>query len=253
MPAQWELLAWLGLALIALFFFKRWISQHLQGLGLLLTGSEEGAVYVYFAFLLPGIVIHELSHWLMAKLLGMRTGRISLRPSRKRGRRFRLGSVEVRRVDPFRDSLVGLAPLLGGSLAILLIGWWAFDLESWKALLAREGWKETFSLLTSYTRIPDFWLWLYLVFSISNAMLPSESDREPWRPVLIFLALAGLGLYWSGWASDILGRAAQWLLGRIRYLVYTLGFIAAVDVLFAPAILLLEKALSAATGRRVKY
>jgi len=41
-------------------------------------------------------------------------------------------------------------------------------------------------------RVPDVWLWLYLIFAVSNAMLPSESDMQPVRPVLIFLGIVAV-------------------------------------------------------------
>ncbi|GAF95383.1 unnamed protein product, partial [marine sediment metagenome] len=82
MFGNWTPLIWLVISLVPLFFMKRWINRHIQGLGLLLMGDNETATLLYFVLLLPGILIHELSHWLAAKLLGVRTGKISLWPSR---------------------------------------------------------------------------------------------------------------------------------------------------------------------------
>ncbi len=39
----------------------------------LLTGSQDAALYLYHFILLPGTILHEVAHWLTAKLLGVRT------------------------------------------------------------------------------------------------------------------------------------------------------------------------------------
>ena len=113
MFTEWMPLVWLMATLPPLFLTKRWINRHVQGLGLLLTGDSQAAAVLYFVLLLPGILVHELSHWLAATLLGVRTGGISIWPSR-RGGRVRMGSVKVGRADPLRASLVGGASLRGG-------------------------------------------------------------------------------------------------------------------------------------------
>ncbi|MGQ9518013.1 MAG: hypothetical protein ACUVT1_12170, partial [Anaerolineae bacterium] len=68
----WPLL-WFIVTLLPMIWLNRWISRHLQGLGLLLSGSPNAAVVFYFVVMLPGILVHELSHLLLAKLLGVRT------------------------------------------------------------------------------------------------------------------------------------------------------------------------------------
>ena len=32
---------------------------------------------------------------------------------------------------------------------------------------------------------PDFWLWMYLLFTISNGMIPTKEDREGWSFILV--------------------------------------------------------------------
>ena len=101
---------------------KRWISTHVQGVAFLLTGNPQAAMWVFWVLFLPGTFLHELSHWLTAKLLGVKTGRFSLWPKLSRQGQLQMGAVQVEVSDPFRHSLIGLAPLIFGSVAILLIG-----------------------------------------------------------------------------------------------------------------------------------
>jgi len=90
-PADWTTVLWLAIAAAALWALQRQMHRHIQGLVLLflLTGDGNAAALAHFLLLLPGIVVHELSHWLAAKLLGVRVGAVSVKPERKRGRELR--------------------------------------------------------------------------------------------------------------------------------------------------------------------
>src|SRR5512136_2718400 len=110
MGSDWTPLLWLIVLFAPLLSVKRWLSRHLQGVGLLFFGNHEGATALHYIVLLPGVILHELSHWLAAKLMGVRTAGISLMPQVKRGGTVRLGAVKVGKSDPLRESLIGLAP-----------------------------------------------------------------------------------------------------------------------------------------------
>lgn len=177
-------------SLVALLLAKRWITNHLQELSVRWVGDPDVALIVYFVIVLPGVIVHELSHWLAAKLLGVRVAKLSLGPVRKgRSRRVSLGSVRVGSVDSFRASLIGLAPLLGGTAVILIIGNLVLDVDELAGAMAGGGMEAVLAGLEQVVQVPDFWLWLYLIFSVSNAMLPSASDMDAIRPVLIFLGI----------------------------------------------------------------
>jgi hypothetical protein len=232
---------------------KRWLNRHIQGLGLLLIGDNETAMLLYFVLLLPGIIIHELSHWLAAKLLGVRTGKITLWPSKRRGNQMRMGSVKVARTDPFRGSLIGLAPLISGSFAILVIGQLILGLGDLGEVLVMGDWGQIWESLLIHLQAPDFWLWLYLIFAVSNAMLPSESDREPWRPVLLFMCLAALFFYLTGWVHQVPEVLANVSLTSASYLAYAFSLTAVADAIFIAIIAVFEALVSRLTGKRVEY
>lgn len=180
---------------LPLLWIKRWITHLLQELSMRWVDDPDVALVLYFVIVLPGVVVHELSHWLMAKVLGVPVKRLSLGPKRTgRSRRVSLGSVQVGKVDPFRASLIGLAPLLGGTAAVLLIGYLALDVSALAEVMIGSGWEGALAGLEQALHVPDFWLWLYLVFSISSVMLPSYSDMATVRPVLIFLAIIAVVL-----------------------------------------------------------
>src|SRR5512139_1304314 len=112
---------WFLGTLILLLFVQRWVHRHLHGVAYLLTGHADMALLLYSLPLLPGVALHELSHAIMAALLGVKTANLTLIPRRQPNGHVRLGSVQVERVDAVRSSLIGVAPLLVGSVAILLI------------------------------------------------------------------------------------------------------------------------------------
>jgi hypothetical protein len=187
---------WVAAALPVLLLLQRWIHRHLRGVTFLLTGRQSWAVILYALVLFPGVLLHELSHWLVANLLGVRTGAISLLPRQQRDGSIQLGYVEYyrhRRLDPLRESLIGGAPLITGTLVILLIGIRVFDVPGLRSALASGEATTLTRALTELFNTPDFFLWLYLIFAVSNAMLPSPSDRRAW-PAFIFLLLLGAGV-----------------------------------------------------------
>ena len=123
----WLSFLWLVVLLLLLVWLKREINGRLLHVGWLLFHHEQAAILLYFLIMLPGIVIHEVSHLLVAAVLGVRAGGLSLRPQVRRDG-LQLGSVQVARTDVVRESLIGLAPLIGGSVTVLLIAGFIFEI-----------------------------------------------------------------------------------------------------------------------------
>ncbi len=249
MTSEWTTVAWLPVMLVPLLLLKRWLNRHMQGLGLLLTKDVQKAILLQYLALLPGIMLHEVSHLVAARLVGVQTKGFSLRPKAVRGGNVRLGSVVVRHSDPIRESWIGLAPLLSGTAAILLLARWRLGI----APLPSLGLETLVKNLFIYLRAPDAWLWLYLIFAISNAMFPSESDRQQWGPVLLFLALIVGLVYALGLVRQVSADVRGYALTGVGYLTYAFGLTIGVDLLFAGAILLLEKLGEQLLQRRVEY
>jgi hypothetical protein len=236
----WAPLVALVSTLLALFWLKRRITHSLQELSMRLVDDPDVALIIYFVIVLPGVLIHELSHWLMAKLLGVRASLPTLGPVRKgRSKRVSLGSVRVSKVDPVRASLIGVAPLLGGSAVILIIGNLVLRVGDFSAAATGQGVGGVLGALGQMAQVGDFWLWLYLIFAVSNAMLPSESDMAAVRPVLIFLGIvAAVLLVFSG-VRGISPDLADGVNAVAGYLATAFGLTLAVDVVFMLVILLI--------------
>lgn len=246
---------WVALALPVLVLLQRWIHRHLRGVALLLTGRPDWSLWLYALILLPGVFLHELSHWLTAGLLGVRTGRFSLMP-RDHADGVQLGYVEYyrdRRLGPIRESLIGAAPLIFGSTAVILIGNHIFDLPAILALVQEPAVGNWVAAARLVVAADDSLVWLYLLFAVSNAMLPSASDRRAWPGFGLALA-AVVGLLY---ALDLTPLLIDGLLGPVArlfgYLGLALGVTIALDLLVMVLIAVVEALLGRLRGRRVVY
>jgi hypothetical protein len=252
---SWIPLFGLAVTLALLLLVERWIHRHLQGTMFLLTGDREIAVVLYALPLMPGILLHEVSHALAAKLLGVSVGRVSVRP-KLADERIQLGFVPVEETDIVRASLIGLAPLLTGSAVIVLIGYLFFGIGGLQQALVDGDWTSAPNLLTHFVEMlkaPDVWLWAYVIFAVSNTMMPSRSDRESWTPIVLFLVLA-VALAWvAGLGPAIVARLARPVNLVTRWLTVMYGFTIIADLPFLGLIWLVEWAIGRLRGVRVEY
>jgi hypothetical protein len=193
-------LIWFTLAILTLAWLQRLMHHEIQAVLLITTRNPSLTVGLFSFLFLPGVFLHEFSHFLVAKLLFVRTGRFSLLPQSLPDGRLRMGYMETENTDVVRDALIGAAPIITGGLVVALIAIYPLNLlPLWGVL--RNGQFNLFWLgITLLPQINDFWLWFYLAFAISSTMMPSASDRNAWLMVgmillglLVLAALAGAG------------------------------------------------------------
>ncbi len=247
---------WVLLSIPILVFVQRWLHRHIHGLAFLITGKRNWAVVLYAIILFPGVLLHEISHWLAANLLGVRTGSFSVLPKSKADGSIQLGYVEYYKsasVGPIRESLIGSAPLITGTAAVLLIAFQVFDVTS-LASAAESGDIESLSrAITTLFATDDFLIWLYLIFAISNAMMPSSSDRKAWPAfALIMLALA-LILYVIGLQDLMIAGLAGPVATVFGYLGLAFSLTIGVDLFMILFVYILEWIISRFKGVEVVY
>ncbi len=241
-------LFWLTLALVLLVFLQQTMHREIQTVLLLLTRHPGITIAIFAVIFLPGVFLHELSHFLMAKILQVRTGRFSLIPNPLPDGRLQMGYVETERTDLVRDSLVGAAPILFGTL---LVAWVAVDrlhlLVMWDAL--RYGrWDAFFLGLTILPRVPDFWIWFYLIFTVSSTMMPSESDRHAWTPPLMVIGIFMALLLLAGAGPWMLANLAPPLNEFLRATALVLSVSVVIHLVLIVPFLLLHRLLTRLTG-----
>jgi hypothetical protein len=246
-----ELIFWTLLLLLLLLWLVRKVHEGLQELFYLLTEHKTIAVYLFQIILLPGVILHEFSHLLVAKLLGIRVRKVSLHPE-VRGNKIQMGAIVLDRPDFIRGLFIGLAPLVLGSLAIVLIGQHVFEVSTVIEAANTESNYNLLDVLRAAFQVNDAWIWLYLIFAVSNAMLPSASDRASVWPMLAFTGLIVLLAAVAGWGQVLLANLAEPVESALGLLVVAFSITLFVDVMFIALIMVLKVSVSFLTGRTLE-
>lgn len=173
------------ISLLVLLLTKKKMTTDLGRLVHHLGGSQHSAIVVWSVIFLPGTIIHEISHFLIAALTGARTGKIEIFPEYledeidKKYNHIALGSVQTQKLNPLRGFLVGIAPFVSG---IALLIWLS-------------------SLLQVSFASGNTWIFIlegYLFFTIANSFFPSWPDIKQTLPfVIISLVVALLAWYFG--------------------------------------------------------
>ena len=239
---------WFVLMLVPLIYLQRLLHREIQAVFLILTRDAALTMGIFSLIFLPGVFLHELSHFLMAKILRVPTGRFSIFPRALPDGRLQLGYVETARADIVRDSLIGAAPLIAGTVLVAYVAVYRLDMRVlWDTF--RNGQFSLFWLgLSALPRVSDFYLWFYLTFAVSSTMTPSESDRHAWLDLVI-----ALGILFS---VTLLFGAGPWMLTNVAPLVsdflssvaVIFGLSAAVHAILLLPIALIHKLLARVTG-----
>ena len=108
-------------------------------------------------------------------------------------------------------------------------------------------------VLAALSETPDLLLWTYLIFAVSNAMMPSPSDRRAWPAFLLLLALTATVLYLLGLGDVLLPGLVGPATLLFGYLGLAFSIAIGADVLFILLLFFLELLLSRLKGVRVNY
>lgn len=112
--------------------------------------------------LFPGTIIHELSHFLVATILRVQTGNLTVFPSVEDDGEVKAGKLYLADCDPFRLSVIGLAPILIGLILIYALGKFFSP--------------NNFQLPTTNYQLLTAFAICYLLFAISITMFSSKKD-----------------------------------------------------------------------------
>lgn len=228
---------------------QQWLHRHIQSLTLALTGNPGCAIRALFYVLLPGVVLHEASHYLAARLLLVRVNGINVGIGRAKNSTVSLGSVNIQRADPIRESLIGVAPFVIGIVAIWLVMGEGFDLWPSGGL----AFMPMLQVVQQYAHDWTTWLDLYLIFAVSTVMIPSESDREPWGPVITIFVLLAAILFLLGWTPNIPPNIVAQARNLIDALSFALGVAVVVNGVVAIALWLLERTVEQISGKPLAF
>lgn len=179
------------LLLLVLYLLKGKVQQFIQGIIILSGGSKILSLQIYSLIFLPGVILHELSHFITAAFLGVPTGDITIFPKLEElengAKRVALGTVKVAKTDFIRGSLIGLAPILAGTLALYTIAHLIFS----PLLVSQSADSYLAGLPLAITQVLTLkhLAWLYLTFTFADTMFMSREDTRSLPVLIIFLIL----------------------------------------------------------------
>ncbi len=173
-----EKIALFLIELSVLFLLSRFIQKKLSFVLYQTTKSLPITIHVLAFLFLPGTVVHELSHYLAARLLFVHTGKISLLPEREDDY-VKLGSVEIGRTDPLRRILIGLSPFFTGT-SLILFSLFVFE--------SQNLWSTPFMSA----------LLFYILFEIGNTMFSSKKDLEGATFLIVLIVVLTIFGYIAG-------------------------------------------------------
>jgi hypothetical protein len=195
--APWLLLA---AVIVPLIYTEKWIHSHLYGVGWLMTNDYKSATALYYVLLMPGVFVHEFTQYLMAGALNVKIKRVIAWPEEQKDGTLRLNFVQVVKANRAQRAIIGAVPLIVGLALVWLLSSRVLDLDNVISAIGTGDLTLIAEAARRAASAPDFFLWLYFIFTISNAMLPTSADREGWPLVLIlfagtigFLVLIGVG------------------------------------------------------------
>lgn len=246
---------WFVLAtiLVPLVYAERWIHSHLYGVGWLLTKDSQTATILYYVFLFPGVFVHEFVQWLVAGALNVKTKRITAWPEAQDNGTLRLDFVQILETNRISAAVIGAAPLVVGLALVLFISNNILDLEDFLDAISTGDLTIIGPALQELGRTPDFYLWLYIMFAIGNAMLPTPSDRQGW-PLLLALFAGSITFLVVIGTGDVLIETFTGPVAHAVDLVATaFGTVLLVEGLAIIGIGFLEEILERTTKRKFEY
>ncbi len=171
------------LLLLSLFFLSQKIQTYIYTSIFVITKNKNAAIGVLIILLLPGTIIHELSHFLIATILRVPVGELTVIPTIEKDGEVKAGKLYLGDTDPFRLSLIGLAPMIIGMILIYILGKVTIPIYN--------------SLLTTNYQLTTI-LGLYFLFITSLTMFSSKKDMQGLiiaGPISLILIIA---LYFVG-------------------------------------------------------
>lgn len=169
--------------LFTLFLLSKQLTRQLSYLFHRVTKNKTLTVYLLAVLFLPGTIIHELAHFLMAKILFVYAGQIKILPELQ-GAQVKLGSVQIAKTDPIRRFLIGASPFFFGTIIIIgtMFSLFYFNSIDNKLSLILAG---------------------YIIFEVGNTMFSSRKDMEGAIELLLVIVTITILCYLFGFRPSL--------------------------------------------------
>ena len=200
-----------GLITFGIFNFLRWLEnwlhQHIFKVGWLVTKNFQTTTILYYTFFLPGVVLYEFVYWLAAGVLNVRAERAIAWPEAQELGELRLNFVKLsRKASVIKVVIISLAPLPMGLAVVWFIAHNILDVNGVLQTMSSGRLEHIADGIGQLTSASDFWLWAYILFAVSNAMMPDFSVLMGWgRWVTGALVLITIPILMLGLGEEVIG------------------------------------------------
>ncbi len=227
-----------------------WLHRHVFKVGWLTTKDYQTTTILYYTIFLPGVVLHEVTYWLAAGILNVRAENAIEWPEKQEIGELKLNFVQLsKKAGRLRRAIIATVPVLIGLAAVWYIANNIFDINTALATMSTGEMEDVGAGLRQLTDAPDFWLWVYIAFTISNAMLPNMRELAGWSTVLWTAAGVSAAFVVLGVGSEVVGT---FLGGPVRIILNelsaTFAVIIAIDLVAVAVLAAIENTIEWITG-----
>jgi hypothetical protein len=212
-------------------WLERWLHQHLFKVGWLVTKNLHTTTILYYTFFLPGVALNQFVYWFVAGILNVRAERAIAWPEAQAIGELRLNFIRLARgTGRLKLAVISTAPFVAGLIAIWFITNNVLNVQGFLNIMHTGTVDDVSRALSVLTSTPDFWLWIYIAFTISNTMMPDFGDLKGWWLVLGIIAAVIAALFLIGAGDEILiGRMYTPMSEGLSILAGTFAVIIAID------------------------
>ncbi len=232
-----------------------WLHQHIFKVGWLFTRNFRTTTILYYTFFFPGVVLYEVIVWLVAGALDVRAERAIQMPQAQEAGELHLNFVRISsRVPPVKRVVIQLSPMLVGGLFIWHVAANIFNVQAFITTISSGELDDVLLGFRTLTSVPDFWLWFYLVFTVSNTMLPTNlKELAVLRTAFIGIIVVSLVLLVVGIGANLFSTLAALASSVVYNLQILLLMLIVMNVLMTLALGLIEYTVESVTGHSATF
>ncbi len=234
---------------------ERWLHQHIFKVGWLLTQNFKTTTILYYTFFLPGVILHEFVYWLAAGIFNVRAERAIKWPEAQEIGELRLNFVQISpRAGVYRRAIIAIVPLVAG----LTVVWWIasniLDINAVVLTMSSGNLDDVAAGFRQLVQAPDFWLWFYVLFTVSNTMYPAvPKDLRGWRTVAGAVVVIIITLFVIGIGNEISQSVATPLGSFLGVLQNILLLIIGSNLFMTLVLGSIEYGIESTTGRSATF
>lgn len=234
---------------------ETWVHQHVFKVGWLVTQNYQTTTILYYAFFLPGVLLHELTYWLAAGAVNVRAERSIKWPEKQEVGELKLNFIQIStRAGIYRRAIISIMPLAVGILSIWWISANIYDLQAVVSVMSTGDLNDVAEAIQLLLHAPNFWLWAYVIFTVGNTMFPQiPRDLRGWRTLLLIAGSIVVVLTIIGLGGEIFQALNTPLNSLFEVLESALVLILLTDFLVVLILGTIEYAIERYTGRSASF